>query len=129
YVSVNSAGVGGGTNGLRATLFQQFADRYFPGDAPEGLVEEGTAAEHARMIAGSYTVSRRIDSSFLSLLNLSVTKVVANEDGTISVPLMTNLAGEPVRWREIEPFVWKQEGGKDLLAAEVEDGRVVRFSF
>lgn len=130
FVSFNSAGKEGATNGLRMTLFHEFTNRYFPGEGPEGTVDEDTAAEHARMIAGTYDNSRRIDTSFLSILNLfGQVKVVPNGDGTISVPLMRDLAGEPVRWREIAPLVWKQEGGKDLLAAQVEDGRVVRFSF
>lgn len=130
FMSFNSAGREGATNGLRATLFHEFTNRYFPGDAPAGMVAEDTATEHASMIAGRYDVSRRIASNFLSALNLfGQVEVIPNEDGTISVPLMTDLAGEPVRWREIAPFVWREEGGKDLLAAEVADGRVVRFTF
>jgi hypothetical protein len=55
-------------------------------------------------------------------------KVVVNEDGTISVPLLRGLNGEPVKWREISPFVWTDSAGKERLAAEVVDGRVTRFS-
>ena len=45
------------------------------------------------------------------------------------MPLATNLAGVPIKWREVEPFVWRDVDGKNLLAAQVKDGRVVRFSF
>ncbi|MET0532927.1 MAG: serine hydrolase domain-containing protein [Steroidobacter sp.] len=130
FISMNSAGKEGGTHHIRSTLFEQFADRYFPGAPAEGSVDEKTAAEHAGMIAGIYDNSRRIDSSFFSALGLlSPIKVMANEDHTISVSLADGLAGAPVKWKEIEPFLWRQVNGKTLLAAEVKDGQVVRFSF
>lgn len=130
FISMNSAGKDGAPGDIRSTLFEQFADRYLPGPAPDGSVDEKTAAEHARMIAGVYENSRRAESSFLSLLELAApVEVVANEDHTITVPLLTNLAGVPIRWKEIEPFVWREVDGESLLAAQVQDGRVVRFSF
>jgi CubicO group peptidase (beta-lactamase class C family) len=130
FISMNSAGKDGATSDIRSTLLEKFADRYFPGPAPDGSVDEKIAAEHARMIAGTYENSRRADSSFFSLLGLAgPIKVVANEDHTISVPMATNLAGVPIKWREIEPFVWRDVDGERLLAAQVKDGEVVRFSF
>jgi hypothetical protein len=53
---------------------------------------------------------------------------VINEDGTISMPLLRGLNGKPVKWHEIEPYVWTDSAGKEHLAAEVIDGRVTRFS-
>jgi CubicO group peptidase (beta-lactamase class C family) len=130
FISMNSAGKDGATSDIRSTLLEKFADRYFPGPVPDGSVDEKIAAEHARMIAGTYENSRRADSSFFSLLGLAgPIKVVANEDHTISVPMATNLAGVPIKWREIEPFVWRDVDGERLLAAQVKDGEVVRFSF
>jgi CubicO group peptidase (beta-lactamase class C family) len=130
FVSMNSAGKEGATSDIRSTLLEKFADRYLPGPAPDGRVDEKVAAEHARMMVGTYENSRRIDSSFFSLLGLAgPIKVVANPDHTISVPLATNLAGVPIKWREIEPFVWRDVDGERLLAAQVKDGQVVRFSF
>ena len=129
YMSFNSSGKEGAVGALRNSLFQQFADRYLPGDQQDGDVDEDTALEHARMIAGSYGNSRRSESNFFGILNLLGTvKVVANEDGTISLPLVAQLGGAD-RWREIEPFLWREVNGKNLLAAEVADGRIVRFSF
>ena len=82
------------------------------------------------MIAGGYTASRRFESSFVSLLYLfSETKVLDNHDGTISVSTVTSPSNVPRKWREIAPFVWRDEGGKDLLSGRVEGGRVTRFSF
>ena len=130
YVSVNSPGKAGASSSLRAALFEQFADRYLPGAALDGKVDEKVAAEHARMMAGVYENSRRIDSSFFSLLSLAgPIKVMANPDNTISVSMATNLSGAPIKWREVEPFVYRDADGKNLLAAEVKDGQVVRFSF
>jgi hypothetical protein len=82
------------------------------------------------MIAGGYTVSRRIETSFASLLNLfGEAKVSENPDGTISVSAVVSPSGVPAKWREIAPFIWREEGGKDLLAGKVVGGRVTRFSF
>lgn len=130
FLSVNSSGKEGASGRLRDELFHQFADRYLPGPTLEGKVDEKTAAEHARMIAGSYINSRRMETSFLSLLNLiGNVKVIDNGDGTIGVSMVTSPSGVPLKWREVEPFVWRQVDGETLLSAVVEDGRVKRFSF
>ncbi len=129
FISVNSGGKEGASGPLRAAFFRAFSDRYLPGPGPEGKVDEAVAKEHAQQIAGTYILSRRADSSLISLLNLAQPmKVVINEDGTISVPLLRGLNGEPVKWHEIEHYVWADADGKNLLAAEVKDGRVTRFS-
>ena len=129
FISVNSAGKEGAVGPLRDAFYRNFADRYFPGPAVEGKVDEATAKEHAAQIAGSYISSRRAESTFLSVLNLlQPTKVVVNEDGTISVVGLNDLNGEPSKWREIAPYVWRKADGKGRLAAEVKDGRVVRFA-
>lgn len=129
-VSVNGVGKDGAAHEIIPSLFHAFTDRYLPGPTPDGKVEEKTAAEHARMIAGRYRVSRRIETSFPSLLFMGLqTTVEDNGDGTISVSAATTPSGEALRWREIEPFVWREEHGKDLLSARAENGQVVRFSY
>ena len=129
-ISLNSVGKGGAAQEVRSQLFHEFADRYFPAPPPDGKVDEKTAAEHAGMIAGRYSVSRRVDTSFVSLLYLAEQATVAdNGDGTISVSSATSPSEVPLKWREIAPFVWREEHGKDLLSARVENGRVVRFAF
>jgi len=129
FISFNSSGKEGAVGPLREAFFRYFADRYFPGPAQEGKVDEATAKEHAAEIAGSYISSRRAESSFLSVLNLlQPAKVVVNEDGSISLTLLRDLNGEPTKWREIAPYLWRNVNGKTRLAAEVKDGRVVRFA-
>ncbi|GFE87032.1 serine hydrolase domain-containing protein [Steroidobacter agaridevorans] len=130
FLSLNSAGKEGAAGKIRKAVFEQFADRYLPGPTFDGKVDPQTAAEHARMITGLYQVSRRMETNFLRVLGLaSPVKVFPNEDGTISVSLATNVAGAPIKWREVEPFVWRDVDGESFLSAKVEDGRVTRFGF
>ena len=130
FISMNSAGKEGAAGKIRKAVFEQFTDRYLPGPSFDGKVDEQTAAEHARMMTGTYQVSRRAETSFFRVLNLaSPIKVFPNEDGTISVSLATNVAGTPIKWREVEPFVWRDVDGQSFLSAQVVDGRVARFAF
>lgn len=129
FISFNSTGKEGAVGAIREAFFRNFADRYFPGPAVEGTVDEATAKQHAAALAGSYISSRRAESSFLSILNLlQPAKIVVNEDGTISFPILTDPNGEPTKWREVAPWVWREVDGKSRLAAEVEDGEVTRFT-
>jgi len=129
FISFSSAGKEGAVGPLREAFYRSFADRYFPGAAVEGKVDEATAKAHAAEIAGSYISSRRAETSFLSVLNLmQPEKVVVNEDGTISTPVLKDLNGEPTKWREIAPYLWREVDGKGRLAAEVKDGKVVRIA-
>lgn len=129
FVSVNSSGREGAAGAIRGALFQEFADRYLPGPAPQGKVDAAVAKQHAQQMVGRYTNSRRSEDGFIALANLAgQAKVVANEDGTITVPMLTGLDGQPQTWREIAPYVWRDVAGDDRLAAKVVDGRVQRFS-
>jgi CubicO group peptidase (beta-lactamase class C family) len=129
YVSVNSAGKEGAAGAVRSALFEQFADRYFPAAPGPAEPTLQTAAEHARLVAGQYEVSRRPDRSFMSLLNLlGALKVTANDDGTITASMLRGLNGEPKRFREVEPFVWRDTASNWRAAAKIENGRVLRLS-
>jgi CubicO group peptidase (beta-lactamase class C family) len=130
YISMNAPGREGASSKVRGALFEEFADRYFPADVPAGEVDEKTAAEHAALIAGTYSISRRMETNFFSLLGfIGQYRVTVNEDGTITSPLWPDAAGNLFKWREVEPFVWRAVGGKELLSARVEDGRVTGFTF
>ena len=130
FVSMNSSGRDGATGHIRYALSRGFADRYLPGTpAKVAGVSKEDAALHAGQIAGTYTSSRRPDSNFVSLANLlGPVKVVANEDGTISVTIATSVGGAPKKWREVAPYVWQDTSSTDRLAADVVDGKVTRFS-
>jgi CubicO group peptidase (beta-lactamase class C family) len=130
YVSFNSPGKEGVAGKIRTALFKGFADRYLPGPNADGKVDAATAKLHAKQMAGLYENSRRADDTFVALVNLaSQIKVVADGKGSISVPSVTDLSGEPIKWREISPYVWRDINSNDRLAAKVVDGKVQRFSF
>ncbi|MDQ2701409.1 MAG: beta-lactamase family protein [Pseudomonadota bacterium] len=130
FVSMNSSGREGATGHIRYALVRNFADRYLPGKpAPAAGVSGEVAKQHAAQIAGTYTSSRRPETTFMSLANLlGPVKVLANEDGTISVSLALGANGAPRKWREISPYLWQDVASADRLAADVVDGRVTRFS-
>ena len=130
YVSFNSPGKEGVAGVIRGTLFNQFMNRYFPGPSQDGHVAAATAHAHAQLMAGRYIFTRRAHTTFLAgLYLLGQPEVSANADDTITVSDLTNLAGEPKKWREIAPFVWRNVDGTDRLAAQVENGQVVRFGY
>lgn len=130
FVSMNSSGRDGATGVIRGALVRGFADRYLPGpEARPPSLDAAQAKLHAQQMAGHYDSSRRAQSNLLSLANLlGQVKVIANEDGTISVPLAMGANGAPKKWREISPYLWQDVAGSDRLAADVVDGHVVRFS-
>ena len=129
YFSFNSAGKGGASGGLRGALFEDFSDRYFPAAAgAESRVDSATAARHAEMLAGTWVGSRRSESNFLSLVGLAGQMRIGVAKGKIVVPL-PGLNGQPRQWVETAPFVWREVGGHERLAAKVVDDRIVRFSF
>lgn len=129
FVSFNSSGTNGATLHIRGGLVRAIADRYLTDPPPRSAgVGEAEAKEHAQRIAGTYLSSRRAQSSFISLVYLlGPTKVGVNEDGTISVGGMVDASGAPRKWRQIAPWVWQDVNGGERLAADVVDGRVVRF--
>jgi hypothetical protein len=130
FISLNSLGKAGAAGGIRSYLFQAFSDRYFPAPVSTPVyLDAKTAAEHAKMFSGTYANSRASLSSFITALELlSQTKVVANPDGTISVPSITNQSGVPSLFRETKPFLWEEIGGHDRIGAVAKDGKIVRFS-
>lgn len=130
FVSMNSSGRDGATGIIRGNLVRGFADRYLPGPKQRPPAFDAAQARlHAQQMVGHYDSSRRPQSNLLSLVNLlGQVKVVANEDGTISVPLAMGANGVPKKWREIAPYLWQDVAGSDRLAADVVDGKVVRFS-
>jgi CubicO group peptidase (beta-lactamase class C family) len=130
YVSFNSAGKEGAAHTVRSQLFQDFADRYFPGPAPTGRVDAETAKRHAQMMVGLWEGSRHSQSNFVDILNLvGQTAVSLDDKGGLVIADLKGPSGEVRKWDEIAPFVWRDRNGHDRLAAKVVDGRVVRWSF
>ena len=129
YVSFNGGGRQGAVGTLRNSLFEDFADRYFPGKPKDGKVDAQTAKKHAEMMAGIWQNSRRSESSFLAAVGLmGQTKVGVGPKGELVIPSLLGKGGAPRKWVEISPFVWRDRNSEDRVAAIVNDGQVVRWS-
>ena len=129
YISMNSPGKEGAAGAIRSALFHKFADRYLPGTEAPGQVDAKAARQHAQMMAGNYVTSRGSFTNFMSLFGLlGQPTVTLTEEGKISVPGLDGLGAGARDWVEVEPFVWRDTGTGERLAAEVRDGRIVRWS-
>jgi len=133
FVSLNSAGRAADTFDIRAALFEEFTDRYFPestlapGPALSGEVPPATARAHAALMTGHYDGSRREETTFASFVTLlSQVTLTADDRGRLVTPF-TKINGEQKTFEEIAPFLWREVGGKDLLAAKLVNGRVVMW--
>jgi CubicO group peptidase (beta-lactamase class C family) len=129
FLSVNSLGRQGVAGNIRTALLEQFADRYLPSPRDERRIDPEQSAEHARTLAGNWYNSRRAHSSFLAALQLfGQVSVGVDAEGRPVVPVTPGYNGEPRQWVEIEPFLWHDLNSHERLAAQVVDGRAVRFS-
>jgi CubicO group peptidase (beta-lactamase class C family) len=129
YISMNAPGKAGDAGAVRSALFHKFADRYLPGTEKPGAVDAKTAKQHAQMMVGHYVSSRGSFTNFLSVLGLlGQAQIGLTEDGKLSFPALDGLGAGARDWVEVEPFVWRDTGTGERLAAEVKDGRVVRMS-
>ena len=114
YVSYNSLGKGEGRP--REWVWHRFLDRYFPYTPPSG-VSPADAKQDAQTLDGRYLVTRRAETTLLSMFNLiEQTKVYPNSDGTISVDALKDLNGAPKKFREIGPLLFREDGGQDRIA-------------
>jgi CubicO group peptidase (beta-lactamase class C family) len=110
FISYNSGGKGEISG--RDAVWEKFLDRYFPYNPPH-LPTQSTAKEHAAQVSGSYEVSRREDSTILSLLyKMLQTKISAHPDGTIEIPDLKGFNGKPKKWREVEPYGYQEVNGQ-----------------
>jgi hypothetical protein len=82
------------------------------------------------MLAGSYASSRGFETNFLHMLDLvGQEKVGLDANGGILVGSAANAAGQPRKWIEVAPFLWRDRGSGMRLAAKVEDGKVTEWRF
>ena len=115
FVSYNSAGTSAGLgDSPRTNLWEAFLDRYYPYSAH---VEPAAGAkEAAQSVAGTYTLSRRSDTSFLKTASLLGNFTVSPAgDGDIEVSLLTGANGKPKRWQAINATTFVERDGQDKL--------------
>jgi CubicO group peptidase (beta-lactamase class C family) len=114
FVSYNSAGLSSGLSGPRVTLWDAFLDRYYPYTVSAPAFDG--AKDAARAVAGTYTLSRRSENSFLRATSLLSQAVVAPlGDGDIEVSLLTGANGKPKHWQAISATTFLERDGQDKL--------------
>jgi CubicO group peptidase (beta-lactamase class C family) len=124
FVSYNSAGKA--EISPRDALWHAFLDRYYPYEPPAAGAVANAAAD-ARLVSGRYISSRRAQTTLLKVLNvMGEPKVFANAGDTISVDALKDLNGEPKKYQEIGPLMFREVHGQDRVAFKRDDaGRLV----
>jgi CubicO group peptidase (beta-lactamase class C family) len=115
FISYNSAGKSGGLgDSPRTTLWEAFLDRYYP-HSVQAQPAAG-AKEAPKAVSGTYTLSRRGETSFIKLASLlgEFTVTPAGDDD-IEVSLLTGANGKPKRWQAISPTTFVERDGQDKL--------------
>jgi CubicO group peptidase (beta-lactamase class C family) len=112
FISYNSAGKSESSE--REAVWHAFLDRYFPYDAAQGAVAK--SAEDIRSVSGHYIVSRRADTTLMKVFTVAgETKVFGNDDGTLSLSDLKDPNGEPKKFREIAPLMFRDANGQDRV--------------
>jgi CubicO group peptidase (beta-lactamase class C family) len=114
FVSYNSAGKG--ENSPRTYLWRAFLDRYFPYQNAAGQ-KPASYGEDIKSIEGRYLLSRRLETNFMRIFSVATdASIYSNSDGTISISMFKDLNGQPKRYEEISPLVFREVHGQSLLA-------------
>jgi hypothetical protein len=119
YVSYNSL------EGAQARSYfmQAFLDRYYPVPDPPSPSPPQDFSERVGRLAGTYQVTRASTTTAEKLLLLFQPVFVSAAPGNLLQ--LTNLGGQPSLWEEVEPLVFRQFDGTDLLIfSEDENGQV-----
>lgn len=129
FVAMNGSGREAmSTARLREGLLEGFADRYLPGEQAPASADAGSA-DRAQALAGTYESSRTIRSTFLAAAYVSgQTTVEAREDGRVLLTPGPN-ADRPTLFEEVQPWVWREVGGYQTIAARVDGDRVEAIGF
>lgn len=124
FISYNSAGRG--QISPRTAVWQAFLNRYFPYTLPP-MARLATAAADARAVSGHYLVSRRPHTTILSVMSaIGQAKVSANADGTLSIDDVKDFNGQPKKFEEVGPLMFREVGDQDRVAFKRDDvGRLV----
>jgi hypothetical protein len=89
-------------------------DRYYP-HSSHAQPADG-AKEAPKAVAGTYTLSRRGENSFIKLASLlGEFTVTPAADGDIEVSLLTGANGKPKRWQAVSPTTFVERDGQDKL--------------
>src|SRR4030095_12294210 len=115
FVSYNSAGKATGFGDFpRTILWEAFLDRYYPYTAP--AANSSPSSDAAKAVAGTYTFSRRSETSFFktaSLLGQLTVSPVGK--GDIEVSLLTGANRKPKRLQAFGAMTFQERDGQDKL--------------
>jgi CubicO group peptidase (beta-lactamase class C family) len=115
FVSYNSLGAQPEFS-LRTALWQGFLNRYFP-YTPPAAQPLATAKQDGESVAGWYWLSRRSETNIAAVTSaLNQAQVSVNSDGTISLDRAKDFAGNPKRFEEIAPMLFREVHGQSRLA-------------
>ena len=131
FISYNSAGKG--EISAREGVWHAFLDRYFPVELKDGS-PVSTATSDAEQVSGRYIVSRRSEDNILSVLSVAGEfNIVRNDDGTISAKDLKDMNGEPKKFREISPMMFRDVNDQDRLGFKKDESgntvAVIDFPF
>ncbi len=114
FMSLNSAGRG--AINIRKLVWDKFLDRYFPA-APPLPPAAASVNEDAKTVSGYYITSRRGETTIGKQgAILSEAEFEPQGDGTIMASQITGLNGQPKRWREIAPLLYRDTASQDMIA-------------
>jgi hypothetical protein len=124
FVSYNSAGKG--EISPREAVWHAFLNRSSPSPPPASPAVANAAGD-ASMVSGRYLSSRRSDTTILKVLSaVGQTKVFPNSDGTVSVNALKDENGQPKKFREIAPLLFRDVNGQDRIGFKRDSaGRLV----
>jgi len=127
-VFVSADGPARAGRALHRDLVDAVIRRYYPSPAAD-LPTLPSAHLHGEQLRGRYENSRGSASNFLVMARLfGGATVVLNDDDTVSVSSLRGRDGRIKRWREIEPYVWREVDGDSRLAAKMSGTEVVAIS-
>lgn len=122
FVSYNSEG--GAT--ARGQFLEAFLDRYFPMPLPPPPTPPADFSQRAAQFAGSYYPIRQsytLATKIATLVN--VTRVQVSTEGTLRIP---SAGGEIKDWLEIEPLLFRERNGQEVIAFREEGkGHITHF--
>ena len=125
FISYNSAG---SANKTRTEILTAFADRYYP--YPQTPEFQKLPLDELKAIAGTYQVTRRSESTKLSLGNLiGQGEATLDKDGVLKVDDFKDLRGHMRQWKPIGKDLWQEvDDQRRMFAIRNSSGKIVRIA-
>ncbi|QNK02987.1 serine hydrolase domain-containing protein [Dyella telluris] len=118
------ATAGGDAGPLLRPLAERFSSRYFPPLPQLKPATLGTHKQHSAQLVGRYTSSITSQSNVLALRDLFLqSEITLAADGSPVTPMFG-----AAHWREVKPYLWKDDTTGRWLGALVRDGSVRMLS-